>query len=95
MTARPVTLADLARNGKLLAVHCSACRPERHLYIEAGSLGLPKRMTVPEVVDHLVCSRCLWPFLNVLCLLGERESGRKWLTYVPLPLPGYRSLIPL
>src|SRR5262249_28131282 len=44
--------------GKLLEVHCGACRPERHLYIDAGSLDLPKRMPMPEVANHLVCSRC-------------------------------------
>jgi len=54
----PVSIGDLIREGKLLEVHCGACRPERHLYIDAGSLGLPRRMPVPEVADHLVCSRC-------------------------------------
>ena len=55
---RPVTLGDLARDGKLLEVECSACKPSRHLYIEPLSLGLPKRMPVPEVANHLVCSVC-------------------------------------
>ena len=55
---RPVTLGDLARDGKLLEVECSACRPSRHLYIEPLSLGLPKRLPVPDVADHLVCSVC-------------------------------------
>jgi hypothetical protein len=55
---KPVTIGDLARDGKLLEVECSACRPSRHLYIEPLSLGLPKRMPVPEVADHLVCSVC-------------------------------------
>jgi hypothetical protein len=58
MTAGPVTLADLAHDGKLLEVYCSDCRPERHLYIDLLSLGLPRRMPVPEVADHLVCSKC-------------------------------------
>jgi hypothetical protein len=31
---KPVTIGDLARDGKLLEVECSACRPSRHLYIE-------------------------------------------------------------
>src|SRR5262245_46490346 len=53
-----VTIGDLIREGKLLEVHCGNCRPERHLYIDAGSLGLPKRMPVPEVARHLVCSKC-------------------------------------
>ena len=56
--SRPVTLGDLARDGKLLEVECSACKPSRHLYLEPLSLGLPKRMPVPEVADHLVCSVC-------------------------------------
>jgi hypothetical protein len=55
---RPVTLGDLARDGKLLEVKCSACKPRRHLYIEPMSLGLPKQLSVPEVADHLVCSVC-------------------------------------
>jgi hypothetical protein len=53
-----VTLRDLAMDGKLLEVECSACRPSRHLYIEPLSLGLPKRLAVPEVANHLVCSVC-------------------------------------
>jgi hypothetical protein len=55
---KPVTIGDLIRDGKLLEVHCGNCRPERHLYFEAGSLGLPKRMPVSEVAKHLVCSKC-------------------------------------
>ena len=55
---RPVTLGDLARDGKLLEVECSACRPSRQLYIEPLSLGLPKRLPVPDVANHLVCSLC-------------------------------------
>jgi hypothetical protein len=55
---KPVTIGDLIREGKLLEVHCGACRPVRHLYIDAGLLGLPKRMPVPDVANHLVCSRC-------------------------------------
>jgi hypothetical protein len=56
--SRSVTVGDLARDGKLLEFECSACRPARHLYIEPLSLGLPQRMPVPEVADHLVCSVC-------------------------------------
>jgi hypothetical protein len=41
---KPVTIGDLIREGKLLEVRCGNCRPERHLYIDAGSLALPKRM---------------------------------------------------
>ena len=38
---KAVTIGDLIRDGKLLEVHCASCRPARHLYIDAGSLGLP------------------------------------------------------
>ena len=40
---RPVTLSDLAEVGKLLEVHCSACRPERHLPIADwnGAVAVP------------------------------------------------------
>ena len=44
-----MTVGDLIRDGKLLEVECSACRPSRHLYIEPLSLGLPKRLPVPDV----------------------------------------------
>jgi hypothetical protein len=55
---KPVTIGDLIRDGKLLEIHCGSCRPARHLYIDAGSLDLPKRLPVPEVANHLVCSVC-------------------------------------
>jgi hypothetical protein len=55
---KPVTVGELIREGKLLEVHCGNCRPARHLYIDAGSLDLPKRLPVPEVANHLVCSVC-------------------------------------
>jgi hypothetical protein len=55
---KPVTIGDLIRDGKLLEVHCGNCRPARHLYIDASSLDLPKRLPVPEVANHLVCSVC-------------------------------------
>jgi hypothetical protein len=55
---KPVTIGDLIKSGKLLEVHCGSCRPARHVYIDAGGLDLPKRMPVPEVADHLVCSVC-------------------------------------
>jgi hypothetical protein len=41
-----------------IPVDTAACRPSRHLYIEPLSLGLPKRLPVPEVANHLVCSVC-------------------------------------
>src|SRR5262249_61935429 len=55
---KPVTIGDLIRKGKLLEVHCGNCRPERHLYFNLEILRLPKRMPVPEVARHLVCSKC-------------------------------------
>jgi hypothetical protein len=33
-----VTIGDLIRDGKLLEVSCSSCRPARHLYIDVSSL---------------------------------------------------------
>jgi hypothetical protein len=56
--AKPVSIGDLIREGKLLEVHCGKRRPERHLYLNPEILRLPKRMTVPEVASHLVCSKC-------------------------------------
>ena len=44
LRSKPVTVGDLIRDGKLLEVECSACKPSRHLYIEPLSLGLPKRL---------------------------------------------------
>jgi hypothetical protein len=55
---KPVTIGDLIREGKLLEVHCGNCRPERHLYLNPEVLRLPKRMPVPEVAKHLICSKC-------------------------------------
>src|SRR4051794_39535725 len=55
---KPVTIGDLIRDGKLLEAHCSSCRPERHLYLNPEILRLPRRMPVPEVAGHLVCSKC-------------------------------------
>jgi hypothetical protein len=55
---KPVTIGNLIKSGKLLEVHCGSCRPERHLYTDAASLGLPRRMPVPDVASHLVCSVC-------------------------------------
>ena len=50
-----MTIGDLIQECRLLEVHCSSCRPARHLYIDAGRLDLPKRLPVPEVANHLVC----------------------------------------
>jgi hypothetical protein len=55
---KPMTIAGLIKDGKLLEVHCGNCRPERQLYLDPVILCLPKRMPVPEVVRHLVCSKC-------------------------------------
>jgi hypothetical protein len=55
---KPVTIGDLIRGGRLLEVHCSNCQPERHLYRDPEILRLPKRMPVPDVANHLVCSKC-------------------------------------
>ena len=44
-----MTIGDLIREGNLLEVHCGAYRPERHLYVDAESDGLPKHMPMPEV----------------------------------------------
>jgi hypothetical protein len=49
-------LGDLARDGKLLDVECSACKPSRHLYI--SPVAMPKGLPVAEVANHLVCSVC-------------------------------------
>jgi hypothetical protein len=56
--SKPVTIGDLIREGKLLEAHCGNCRPERHIYLNPEILRLPKRMPVPEVASHLVCSKC-------------------------------------
>jgi hypothetical protein len=55
---KPVTIGDLIREGKLLEVHCGNCRPERLLYLNPEILCLPKRMSVPQVARHPVCSKC-------------------------------------
>jgi hypothetical protein len=55
---KPVTIGDLIREGKLLEIHCGNCRPGRHLYLNPEILRLPKRMPVPDVAGHLVCSKC-------------------------------------
>jgi hypothetical protein len=53
LTFKPVTIGDLIRDGKLLELHCSHCRPERHLYLNPE---ISPPMPVPEVAKHLVCS---------------------------------------
>jgi hypothetical protein len=73
---KPVTIGDLIRDGKLLEVHCGNCRPARHLYIDVDNLDLPKRMPVPEVANHLVCSFC-----------GAKNSD-SYIRSGPGPMPG-------
>jgi hypothetical protein len=53
---RPVTIADLKRDSKLLEVGCLACG--RHLYIDAAGAGLPDELPVPQVAARLTCSGC-------------------------------------
>jgi hypothetical protein len=58
LRTKPVTVGDLIREGKLLEIHCASCRPERHLYVDPELLCLPRRMPVPELARHLVCTKC-------------------------------------
>ena len=53
---KPVTLADLDRDGKVAWVYCSACGRERD--VPPARLGLPLETPVPEAGKHLVCSAC-------------------------------------
>ena len=52
----PVTLADLAREGRLLWCYCLKCGHERE--VEPLSLGLDPAEAVPTVGRRLKCSRC-------------------------------------
>lgn len=52
----PVTLGDLAREGKLLWVYCCDCGRERN--IDPAALPLPSSYPVPSVGKHLKCSEC-------------------------------------
>ena len=52
----PTNSADLASDGKLLEVE--RLQVSRHLHIEPLALGLPKRLPMPDVANHLVCSVC-------------------------------------
>ena len=53
---KPVTLADLNRDGKLAWVYCNACGRERD--VPPARLGLPLETPVPEAGKRLVCSAC-------------------------------------
>ena len=55
-TTKPVTLADLDREGKLAWVYCNACGRERD--VPPSSLGLPLDTPVPAAGKRLVCSAC-------------------------------------
>ncbi len=94
---KPVTIGDLIRDGKLLEVLCEHCRPERHLYLNPEILRLPKRMPVPEVARHLVCSKCgarnsetynpIWARPDAR--VGSESANKKRLTSVrPIPASG-------
>ena len=58
LRTKPVTIGDLIHEGKLLEIHCASCRPERLLYLDPELLCLPRRMPVPELARHLVCTKC-------------------------------------
>jgi hypothetical protein len=53
---KPVTLADLDRDGKLAWVYCNACGRERD--VPPATLGLPMDTPVPAAGKRLVCSAC-------------------------------------
>jgi hypothetical protein len=76
MDSRSVTLGDLARDGTLLEVHCSACRPDRHLFVDPLSLGLPKRTPVPKVASLLVCSKCGARNTDIVTPIWARPDAR-------------------
>jgi hypothetical protein len=52
----PVTLADLAREGRLLWCYCLQCGHERE--VDPLSLGLDPAEGIPTVGRRLTCSRC-------------------------------------
>ncbi len=53
---KPVTLADLDRQGKLAWVYCNECGRERD--VPPRDLGLPLDTPAPEAGKRLVCSAC-------------------------------------
>lgn len=51
-----VTLADLARDEKLIWLYCRECGRERE--IDPTTLGIDLETPVPDVGSRMVCSRC-------------------------------------
>ena len=73
--AQPVSLGDLAREGRLLWCYCLACCHERE--VDPLSLGLDPAEAVSTVGKRLKCSRC-----------GSREIETKpQLHTEPLEMP--------
>ncbi|OYW54118.1 MAG: hypothetical protein B7Y80_13645 [Hyphomicrobium sp. 32-62-53] len=56
MSTGPVTLKDLADEGRLLWCYCGACCHE--VEVPPLSLGLPGNVPVPNVARRLRCSKC-------------------------------------
>lgn len=52
----PVTLADLAREGRVIWLYCCECGHEAEPKPDA--LGLPMSTPVPDVSRALKCSKC-------------------------------------
>jgi Zn finger protein HypA/HybF involved in hydrogenase expression len=52
----PVTIGDLAAEGRLLWCYCCACGYERE--VEPRSLGLGDDQPVPTAGQRLKCSQC-------------------------------------
>jgi hypothetical protein len=53
---RPVTIADLVRDRRLLWVYCRRCGHERDL--DPSTLPLPGAHPVPEVGNRMCCTAC-------------------------------------
>ena len=56
METVPVTLGDLICDDKLLWVYCRACGHERD--ITPPNVPLPPETPVPDVGNHMRCSKC-------------------------------------
>ena len=55
-TPSPVTLGDLAREGRLLWCYCQQCGDERE--VDPRALGLSDAQPVPTTGARLKCSQC-------------------------------------